>query len=70
MLKNGDNFKKLTGFSFFSKRHSFRIVSGDSPKKSGNCVFQKNFHTKKLSEITAFYVVFLILFLAESIAFL
>ena len=38
----------------FAERHSFRIVSGDSP---GNCAFPQNFHTSKLGEITIFYAV-------------
>ena len=37
----------------FVERHSFRIVSGDSPET----VFPQNFHTMKLGEITVFYVV-------------
>ena len=37
------------------ERHSFRIVSGESPKLCGNCAFPQNFHTRKLGEITIFY---------------
>ena len=39
---------------------SFRIVSGDSPENwpdsRGNCAFPQTFHTRKLGEITVFYV--------------
>ena len=28
------------------------------PKLCGNCAFPQNFHTKKVGEITVFYVVF------------
>ena len=39
------------------ERHSFRIVPGESRKLCGKYVFPKNFHTKKLGEITVFFAV-------------
>ena len=44
----------------FVKRHNFRIVSGNCPKLCEHCAFPQNFHTRKLGEITAFYIVFII----------
>ena len=40
------------------ERHSFCIVSCDSPKLCGNFVFPQYFNTRKLVEITVFFAVF------------
>ena len=42
----------------FVERHSFRIVSGDSSKLGGSCVFLQNFNTRKLGEIKIVFIVF------------
>ena len=42
----------------FVERHSFRIVSGDSSKLGGSCVFLQNFNTRKLGEIMIVLIVF------------
>ena len=39
------------------ERHSFRLVLGESPKLCGNCAFPRNFHIRKLGEITGFFAV-------------
>ena len=39
------------------ERHSFRVVSGESPETKRNCALPQNFHTRKLGEITLFYAV-------------
>ena len=38
-------------------KSSFGIISGDRPKLCENCAFPKNFHTRKLGEITVFFAV-------------
>ena len=40
------------------ERHSFCIVSGESPELCGNYTFLQKFQTRKLSEITVFYAVY------------
>ena len=39
------------------ERHSFCIVSGESPKTMFNLCLHENFHARKLGEITVFYAV-------------
>ena len=39
------------------ERHSFRIVSGDSPETMQNCAFPLNFYFRKSGEIIGFYAV-------------
>ena len=40
------------------EKHSFRRVLGaNRPKLCGNCAFPQSFHTRKLDEITVFFVV-------------
>ena len=41
----------------FVGRHSFRIVSGDSPETMRKLCLPQNFHTRKLGEITVFFAV-------------
>ena len=51
----------------FVARHSFRMVSGDSPETMRKLCLAKNFHTKKLGEITVFYAVLVINLLHNNI---
>ena len=43
-------------YKFWGK-HSFRIVLGESPETMRKLYLSTNFHTKKLTEITVFFVV-------------
>ena len=48
--------------------HNFRIVSGDSAETMRKLCLSQNFHTRKLGEITVFYVLGWAMILKDELA--
>ena len=51
------NFTLFSGVEILWKSTVSLEFRANRPKLYGNCVFPQNVHTKKLDEVTVFYVV-------------